>query len=70
MSDDVEETLDLLQRHYAHKLSAWEEGFLTSIEDQWNMSGFLTDRQREKLQEIWEKCSDQGRDPGRSWGPR
>lgn len=49
VADDTEAVSWLLE-HEERKLSAWELGFLQSIQD----GGLRTQRQRDKLLEIWE----------------
>lgn len=39
------------------KLSAWEADFLDSIQDQLTDKGFLSDKQMDTLNNIWEKVT-------------
>lgn len=36
-------------------LTCWEQGFVCSIEDQWERNRSLSDRQKETLSKIWER---------------
>ncbi len=51
---EIQHHLDCLQRPYK-QLNAWELDFLTSVTDQFNRSLHLTEHQREKLKDIYEK---------------
>lgn len=46
--------LDELE-HPERPLSNWEEGFISSISDYWERNMYLSDRQFEKLMDIYEK---------------
>lgn len=35
------------------RLSPWEEGFISDVADQFDRSGYLSDPQREKLEQIY-----------------
>ena len=37
------------------KLSDWEKGFVTSVKTQWKKNRKLSDKQKKRLGEIWEK---------------
>ena len=37
------------------KLSEWERNFVISVEDQWRRKRWLSDAQKEKLGQIWDK---------------
>lgn len=37
------------------RLSDWEKNFLESVSDQWNRNRSLSDNQKMKLGEIWDK---------------
>jgi hypothetical protein len=51
---DVTEILEALESHFAGKLNQWEAEFVESVSDQWDDgNGRLSDRQRAKLEEIW-----------------
>ena len=65
-NEDVDDVLDALRRHYAHRLSEWENGFVASVSEQWEEKDGLTDKQRGKLEEIFDRVSGGGRDGGRS----
>lgn len=54
------EYVAMLLRHFAPKLTEWEDGFLR---DQQGRTTF-TDKQREKIDQIMERCAAQH---GRSW---
>ena len=65
-NEDVDDVIGALQGHYAERLSEWEEGFLRSIAEQWDERGDLTLKQREKLEQIFDRVSQRGQDGGRS----
>lgn len=65
IGDDVDDVIDALQRHYADQLSEWEESFLESIAEQWEDRVALTVKQREKLEQIFDRVSQGGRSGGR-----
>lgn len=37
------------------KLNSWERDFVISVEEQWRNKRFLTDNQKIKLGQIWDK---------------
>jgi len=39
------------------KLSAWENSFIESVNDRLDGEGFLTERQAEKLEEIYQRVT-------------
>ena len=55
--DEISETIDMLKRHFVHQLSTWECDFLESVSDQWEARRYLTGPQRDKLDEIAERCA-------------
>lgn len=64
--DEVEEVLDALEAHYGERLTEWERRFVNSVRDQFDEHGRLTDKQRTKLDEVFERVSGGGRDGGRT----
>jgi hypothetical protein len=55
--DEIEDVLDMLERHEKGVLNQWETGFLENIREQWDRSQFLTDNQRAKLDELAERAA-------------
>lgn len=49
---DIEGWLDAVISE-ARNLTKWEEDFITSVYDQWERSGFLSERQLEILERIY-----------------
>lgn len=39
------------------KLSDWEWVFIQSVQEQFISTGFITDKQEEKLEKIWDKVT-------------
>ena len=37
------------------RLSEWEKGFIKSLKDYTDTGGFLSEKQKQKLSDIWEK---------------
>lgn len=60
---DVEQLLSGIDRS---KLSEWEQGFITSISDQWKRNHRLSDKQTKRLREIKGKMNA---DPKTTNGP-
>lgn len=65
-TSEIAATLDALTGHYWEQLSAWEAEFVESIARQYSLTHTLTVRQRMKLDEIFERVSRGGMDPGES----
>ena len=63
-NEDVDDVVDALQRHYRERLSDWEERFVASVSEQWEDRGTFTDKQRTKLEDIFDRVSGGGRDGG------
>lgn len=55
MLQDIDEAAGVDPRRGGLKLSAWEEEFIESIKEQFEDRGTLTDKQKAKLSEIWER---------------
>ena len=58
--DEVEDVLEALRTHFVERLSPWEYDFLESVSRQWEEKGSLTDKQREKLDQIFERFARGG----------
>ena len=65
--DEIESTIDTLRGHYKDRLTGWEREFLDSIETQYDATGHLTERQKAKLDQIFDRCSGGGQDGGASY---
>ncbi len=52
---EVDDVLDAIEKHFADRLTSWETDFIESISAQWEQAMFLTAKQREKLEEIFER---------------
>jgi hypothetical protein len=52
MVDQILEGLD------ESKLGEWEQGFLTSVRNWWKQKRKLSDKQKKRLSELWEKQHD------------
>ncbi len=57
MSDDPDDLLAMLSRHFRHRLSEWEHEFVTSLLLQRKTGRALTQKQLQKLDEIAERCA-------------
>ncbi len=55
MLEDCENVRNVEKRNGGPDFSKWELDFLDSVEEQFDESGFLTERQNEKLRQIWDK---------------
>lgn len=42
------------------RLSAWEAGFILSCKERLQRGASLTDTQSQKLNEIWDRCTERG----------
>lgn len=54
-NEEVEDVLAALRDHFLDRLSPWEYTFVESVSHQWDEKGSLTDKQREKLDQIFER---------------
>lgn len=54
---DIEEVLAALQGQFAERLSPWETDFVASLAEQWEEEKSLSDKQREKLDEVFERAA-------------
>ena len=52
--DEVDEVLEALGGQFEDALSPWEHEFVESLQQQRDEGRTLTERQREKLGEVWE----------------
>lgn len=59
MTDEVRQQIEDCRKRDT-KLSAWDADFLDSIENQLNENRTLTQKQTDKLDEIWEKATSRG----------
>jgi hypothetical protein len=51
-----DKAIDYIVAHMdEHYLTDWEKGFFSSVMQQWKMERFLTENQRLKLGEIWDR---------------
>ncbi len=55
MLEDCENVRNVEKHNGGPDFSKWELDFLDSAGEQFEESGFLTERQNEKLRQIWEK---------------
>jgi len=55
--EEIEEYIETLETHFSDRLSVWETEFLENVSEQWEARRFLTQGQRDKLNEIMEKYS-------------
>jgi hypothetical protein len=55
--EDAKEFCATLRRHFAERLSEWEEGFVASIEGQLGRGRSLTARQQEALDDLMERVA-------------
>ena len=56
MSDDISQLIEDCEARQ-EKLSEWEQQFIDSISKQLERGHSLTDKQRERLELIWEKVT-------------
>lgn len=59
--DEVSDILDVIEKHFADRLSDWEMGFVESITSQVENGKALTEKQRAKLDQVFERVSNKGR---------
>lgn len=59
--DEVAEVLETIETHFADRLNDWEAGFIDSITRRLGEGKSLTDGQKKKLDEVFERVSNQGR---------
>ena len=52
--EDVQDVIEAVESH-ARDLSDWESEFMDSIRRQWDDRGTLTEKQMEKLDQVFEK---------------
>jgi hypothetical protein len=52
----IEEILESIEEYHLPRLTKWELSFFTSIKDQHDRTGFLSEKQLETLEKIWLKC--------------
>jgi hypothetical protein len=55
--EDAKEFCATLRRHFAERLSEWEDGFVASIEGQLARGRSLTARQQEALDDLMERVA-------------
>jgi hypothetical protein len=55
MISDCESAVGIDRSHGGPGFGSWEEGFIESIREQFDERGSLTDKQIEKLTELWNK---------------
>lgn len=54
--DTIESTHFVIDRLSENKnLSDWEKGFISNIKEYFDNGGFLSEPQKQKLSDIWEK---------------
>lgn len=59
--DEVGDILETIETHFADRLNDWEFGFIDSITQRLEDGHSLTRGQKEKLDEVFERVSNQGR---------
>lgn len=59
--DRHHEVLSTIETHFSDRLNDWEAGFIDSITRQLGVGKSLTDGQKKKLDEVFERVSNQGR---------
>lgn len=59
--DEVDDVIEAIATHYADRLSTWENGFMDSVSRARDDGRALTDTQKAKLDEIFERVSNGGR---------
>jgi len=57
--DEVEGVLDWVERHDVAKLTDWEATFVDDIRRRFDDRGFLTENQKAKLDEIFERYREE-----------
>lgn len=62
---DAREYCETLLRHFADKLTEWEDSFVRFVQGQLSTRGRLTDRQKQVLDSIMGRCA---RDYGKQGG--
>jgi len=56
----VEEVLEALEDHFSDQLTPWEFDFVASVREQWDERKTLTEKQRTKLDQIFERFARGG----------
>jgi len=59
--NEIGDVIEALQAHFADRLSIWETDFLESVAEQYEQGRLLSQKQTDKLSEIFEKVSRGGR---------
>ena len=59
--DEVDDVIETIETHFFSRLTSWEIGFMDSIRNQIDNHRGLTNGQKTKLDEIFERVSNQGR---------
>ena len=54
---DIDSVLHALQFQFAERLTPWETDFVESLAEQWEERKSLTDKQRTKLDEVFERAA-------------
>jgi len=59
LSDKEEDRIDMMFKFMEYeKLSDWEDGFVVSIEEQYENRGTMTRAQYEKLEEVFKRAAE------------
>jgi hypothetical protein len=56
-ADDLDDLLAALQGQFAARLTPWETDFVASLAEQWEEQKSLSDKQRAKLNEVFERAA-------------
>ena len=59
--DEVDAVVEVLQTHFHDRLSEWETGFVQSVGEQRDAGRDLTDKQKAKLDEVFERAANHGK---------
>jgi len=54
---DIDDVLAALQGQFAARLTPWETDFVASLAEQWEERQSLTEKQRTKLDEVFERAA-------------
>lgn len=58
--DEVDDVIEALENHFSERLSPWEAEFLESVSERWEQQRRLSDAQRAKLDQIFERFARSG----------
>lgn len=58
---EVDDVLDTIEKHFSDRLSDWEAQFIESLQKQREYGKALSEKQKAKLDDVFERASNGGR---------